>query len=281
MHIPHTTTRSGARAIAAAAIGALALLAAACESDPDAFVTPTGLSAPAYNPDLPGDRVLWAIAPLRNESGVSLVDSLALTDSLIYQVQQVSGVDVVPLNRTIQGMRALEMPEVSGPDEALALAQALGADAIVVGSVTAWDPYDPPKIGMALALFVEPGSTMSATPRLSDDGPPDPFLLQTAASDGIVGGDAWAGRPGSTAAAYLDSANHAVQMNLKAYAQGRSETVSALGWRRYLASMRLYAEFACYSLTEQLLDAERQRIARRSPEPSRRPRVANQDSARP
>jgi hypothetical protein len=38
--------------------------------------------------------------------------------------------------------------------------------------------------------------------------------------------------------------------------------VSALGWRRYLASMPLFAEFASNRLAERLIESERLRLAR-------------------
>lgn len=233
----------------------------ACSSPPE-FVPPQSLTAPAYRAP-GGPDLVWAVAPLRNESGVGAAPSETVTDKLVEQVEQIHGVAAVPLNRTLAAMRALEMPYINSPGDAVSLAQALGVDAIIVGTITSWDPYSPPRIGMALTLFVTPGSVMATPPAepIADDGPPDPVLLQSAPRDASLPGSQWNTRPVSVASELLDGANHAVQMSCKEFAEGRSPTVSALGWRRYLASMPLYAEFACFRLTADLLDAERQRIA--------------------
>jgi len=55
------------------------------------------------------------------------------------------------LNRTIAAMRALRMSDLKSPAEVRQLASELGVDGVIVGSITAWDPYDPPKLGIALA----------------------------------------------------------------------------------------------------------------------------------
>ncbi len=233
----------------------------ACTSPPE-FVPPLTLTAPAYRTP-GGPELIWAVAPLRNESGVGAAPAEAVTDALVEQVEQIEGVASVPLNRTLAAMRALEMPYIDTPAEAVALAQTLGVDAIIVGTITSWDPYDPPVIGMALALFVTPGSVMATPPTepVADPGPPDPVLLQSAPRDATLPGSQWNTRPISVVSRVLDGSNHAVQMSCKEFAEGRSPTVSALGWRRYLASMPLYAEFASFRLCADLLDAERQRIA--------------------
>ena len=246
-----------------AAFVALAPLAlSACTSSAPEFVAPRTLTAPAYAAP-GGPEVLWVVAPLRNESGVGAAPAEMVTDALIEQIEQVDGLAAVPLNRTLAAMRSLELPFIGTPDEALALAQTLGADAIVVGSITSWNPYEPPKIGLALALFVTPGSAMAGpgAAAAAESGPPDPVLLQSAPTEMTLPGAQWAAGPGSVVSEQLDGASHGVQMAVKDFAEGRSPTVSALGWRRYLASMPLYAEFACFHLTERLLMAERQRIA--------------------
>ena len=63
---------------------------------------PRVLSSPY--PATLGDA-LWAIAPLRNESGVSIIDELALADTLAAQIQQVRGLSTIPVNRTLSVMQ--------------------------------------------------------------------------------------------------------------------------------------------------------------------------------
>jgi hypothetical protein len=75
-------------------------------------------------------------------------------------------------------MRALEFPAVRTPIEAQQLARAMGVDGIVAGTITAYDPYDPPVFGLSLALYAQPSLG-------GDGGGPlsDPRLLSFQATD--------------------------------------------------------------------------------------------------
>ncbi len=126
-----------------------------CASSKDPLGTPTALVAPYET--IQGD-VLWAVAPPRNESGVGLLDPLTIADTLAATIQEVRGVSVVPVNRTIGAVRALGMYQVTSGADARRLALELGVDAVVVGSITAWNPYKPPRLGLSLALYGRPGS---------------------------------------------------------------------------------------------------------------------------
>jgi len=205
-----------------------------------------------------GGDVVWAVAPLRNDSGAGVVDELALSDTLVNRIHEVEGVTSLPMNRTIGAMRALGFDSIDSPQDALALAKALGADAVLVGAVTAWDPYDPPELGLSLALF----SRSEAMGAAEQAGSIDPLLMQRAVSDvGLEPGPAGP-EPLSVASEHLDAANHGVQMAIRTYAEGRHETISSLGWRRYMASMPLFTEYACHEMVGRLLDAERLRLLR-------------------
>jgi len=61
---------------------------------------------------------------------------------------------------------------------------------------------------------------------------------------------------------FLDGKNHQVVMDVQAYATGRHDPNSALAWRRYLASMDLYSEFAAWHAVGRLIDHEWIRLAR-------------------
>jgi hypothetical protein len=208
-----------------------------------------------------GTDTLVAVAPFRNESGVSIVDPLAVTDSFLYQLGQARSINTVPLNRTIGAMRSLGLRSIDTPMQAAALGRALGADAVIVGTITAFDPYEPPEFGAAIALF----AVSDALGALSPGAPVDPRALSAAGTDYRTrpGSDADPLQPTSTAAAHLDGSNHEVQAAVRAYAEGRHDPSTALGWRRYLASMKLFTEFASYHLAQRLLDAERIRLSAR------------------
>lgn len=221
------------------------------------FVTPATLESP-YAADQ--TVTVWAIAPMRNESGTSAVDPLRVSDALVAEMQQVRGVQVLSLNRTLATMRTLGMAGVESQADALQLAQELGVDAIVVGTITAYDPYDPLQLGLALALIAPPGSPIIGDP--SSSGAVDPYALEAVGSDfGLsLGGGAGAG-PLSVIAVHYDSANHDVRLAANRYSEGRTESVSAMGWEAYVTSMRMFTKFACYDATSRLLRQERIRLA--------------------
>jgi len=248
----HRALRATRRLFAGAACVLLSL-GSACA--PKKAPEPLALSSP-YKV---GRSLVIAVAPLRNESGTTLVDELGLSDTLANELGQTRGITVLPINRTLAGMRALSMASVDTPVQAGSLARALGADAIVIGSVTAWDPYDPPVIGLSLGLFgitrdagaSAPGSQATET---------DPLALRGAATDTQPARDRVVG-PTSVVADVLDASNGAVRHQLREYAAGRFDPRSSLQWKQYTASMALYAKFACFEMSRRLLSAEQTRLA--------------------
>jgi len=219
-----------------------AIFLPACSPPKPELVAPRVLVAP-YDA-AQGER-LWAVLPLRNESGTTVVDSKILTDKLIAATEQIRGVRVVPLNRVLQAMTSLKMASVSNPTEARQLGSALGVDAVVVGSITAYDPYTP-TLGMALALFSESG------PNVSESLAPQSLATQTSdLPPKSIGAE-----PMSTTSAVFDGKSHETQMQVRQFAIGRSQDTTALAWRRYLASAELFGEFAAYQIMDDLLRSE-------------------------
>lgn len=245
------TRRVGFRALGVLLIA----LIGSCAKAPE-LVPPQTLVAP-YD-SLAGDA-LWAVVPLANESGTTTVDPLAVGDALVARITEVEGLAGVPMNRTMAAMRALGMPSVRTAADARWLAELLGADGIIVGTITSYDPYTPPRMGLALALFAKDGGAMRHTPPA---GGLDPRALQKAYSEGKPAPSGrLADRPVAVVSEQLEGSNHGVQMSLQRYAEGRQPKLSALGWRRYLASMDLYTEFATHWAIRRLLEEERLRLA--------------------
>jgi len=229
------------------AIIALLLLTGCATSPTETLTAPRTLVAPYESTK---GEVLWAIVPLRNETGTTIVKPDAVSDKLVAAVEEVRGVRAVPLNRTIEAMRALDLPALHTPDQARALAVAMGVDGVLVGSITAYDPYTP-AFGISLALYAPPGGSgfqpsplrpreLAARPT---EGAPPPRSRRNEPPSGIV-------------SEHFDAKNHQVQLDVKAFAQGRVRGQSALGWKRYLASMDLYTEFAAYRAVDELLKQE-------------------------
>lgn len=237
------------------AIGLSLLTLGACQSAPPAeHQTPRNTVAPY---DTSRGEVLWAVAPLRNESGVSLFEPSELTDKLIAAAEEIRGVRTVPQNRTLQAITALNMKGIASAADAKRLAEALGADAILVGTITAYDPYTP-KLGLTVGLFARPGAMMPEAA-----GGLDARRLATATTDSAA---APSGRspnaPLAMVSTHLDGKNHQVQLDLKRFATGRSPANSPLGWKRYLASMDLFGEFASYQVVSELMQSEWLRVGK-------------------
>jgi hypothetical protein len=233
---------------------ALALLLAACAAKGPRLTPPQELVAPY---DTARGEVLWGVVPLRNESGASVVDALGVSDKVAAAAAQVRGVRAVPVNRTIAAMRALKLTEIKGPEDLQTLATEMGVDGLIVGSITAWDPYDPPKLGLALALYARPGAMDRRgaealdTRRLEYQPTDYQYFPRTTYKE----------TPASVVSEYLDAKNHAVLEQLQSYAQGRHDPTSAYGWKRYTASMDLFTEFAAWHAVSRLLDHEWIRLA--------------------
>lgn len=249
----HRALRAARRLLACAIVAGVPLVSACAPAKGPA---PLALASPYHSTR----ALVVAVAPLRNESGTTTVDELALSDTLVNELGQTPGINVLPINRTLAGMRALDIASVDTPGQAGALARALGADAIVVGSITAWNPYDPPVIGLSLGLFGVTSETGVPGPSASATSSSDPLALRGAATEfdqpraRVVG-------PTSVVADVLDASNGAVRERLREYAAGRFDPRSALQWKQYTASMALYAKFACFEMSRRLLSAEQSRLA--------------------
>ncbi len=198
---------------------------------------------------------VWAVAPFRNESGTSTADEVRFAEQFSQNLQQVRGIGVVPLNRVMKAMEAHGLASVRTSSEALTLMHALNVDGLVVGTITAWDPYQPPRIGGSVQLFSRRGRLESI----------DPLLLRragTSTAAPFVESD----RPVSQVTGHFDSANGSVLTALQFYSTGRTPSDSASGWRRYLLSMDLFSEFVSHALMRRLFDAEWRRMAARPPD---------------
>ncbi len=248
------TPQCAARTFALVAGCALLLAGCASSSEPK-LVAPITVVAPY---DTSRGEVLWAVVPLRNESGTSLVDINALTDKVVVAAEEVQGVRCLPLNRTLAAMNVMGLTALHSPQEAQSLAQAMGVDAILVGSITAYDPYIP-SIGLSLALFPKAGSMAPGRQPL------DPRTLTVRPTEGPAGDWPRDTGPISVVSEHLDAKNHQVLMEVRSYAEGRQKMPSALGWRRYTASMDLFCEFAAHRVVAQMIQQEWVRLPGSAP----------------
>ena len=248
----HSGSFTLARRVASLGLAALLILASCSSIHRPYDFDPDELSAPYA-----AERELtWVVVPIRNESGVSVADELRLTDALVATLQEANGLTVLPLNRTLEAMRAAGLPQIDSAAHATHLARRMNADAVIVGALTAWDPYEPPKVGISLSLYAR-----SDTMGVFDLSGLDPRQLAMASSDR----DPWdvrsdPSRALSSIALHIDGANGEVRAALERYASGRIDPNAATGWKGYLTVMRRFERFACFYASEALLRAERDRL---------------------
>lgn len=198
------------------------------------------------SPWLPRQQV-WAVAPLANESGVSAVDRLAVSDALVLETASIDGVDVLPLNRTLEAMTALQIGLNGIPtnEEFQVLIQELGVDAILVGTVIAYDPYQPLRFGASIQLIEASGRVSQAF---------DPRSLTMAVSERGVQTGLAGPSPLVQASGIFDAENHGVLMSLERYAAGRStHELARSGVGLYLLDMDEFSEFVFHELLDRLL----------------------------
>lgn len=202
------------------------------------------------------DRQVWAVVPLRNESGSMQANGTFMADHLARQLEVTHGLNVLPVNRVLNAMEALELPRITNAHQAMQLQQMLGADGLIVGTITAYDPYDPPKLGIAVELYVDPGTQPGGELI-------DVRRLSRASTDelSLPRHDASRGQPVNVVSNFFDAADPRVREAMQRYAAKRGGVDKDLvGWRLYRISMDLYMEFVAHAVSEQLLEAERQRI---------------------
>jgi hypothetical protein len=203
------------------------------------------------NSPYPKTRVV-AVAPFVNMSGSPDVEPLALTDLFFSELQMVEGFQVLPLNRTLAAMAALKMPSLTRSEDAVRLAEAVGADLIFVGAITAYDPYDPPEVGLTVQLYAVPGCGLDEEPALAGVSrgaslPPVPIL------------------PRAQICEVYNARHDIVRKQVREFAEIRGSEDSPLGWRLYMKSIQHYLRFACYRAISRIVEIELNRIWLASP----------------
>ncbi len=203
-------------------------------------------------------RQIWAVAPLRNESGSDQVNGARVADHLARQIEITPGIDVVPVNRVLAAMQALNMTGIRSPQDAEAIRRTLGVDALVVGTVSDYDPYSPPKLGMSVELYVDESQPWFAEVfdlRRISRAPTDEWSRPPATQPTQR-------QPITVVSGFFDAANPGVRNELQAYASHRGANPKDKNyWRQYYLSMDLYTEFVTQKVRSRLIQAELERLA--------------------
>ncbi|HVS69914.1 MAG TPA: hypothetical protein VHQ47_01520 [Phycisphaerae bacterium] len=179
-----------------------------------------------------------AVAPAANLSGSRDFDPLVVSDTLYAEMQQVRGLTALPLNKTLLAMHKLNLRSINSPEAAEKVAAALNADGIIIPAITAYDPYNPPLVGMTLELYnVMPASAPGAmSPAAADSAQPD---LQVSA--------------------VFNATNESVLRELRDFAQGRTQADSAFGDQKFLVDSDAYMRFVCHAMVRRLMEVQRTR----------------------
>ncbi|MCA9258099.1 MAG: hypothetical protein KDA61_02810, partial [Planctomycetales bacterium] len=93
-----------------------------------------------------------AVAPFFNHSDERTVDGREFAMAYYAELQSTPGFEVVPVG-VVEELMLDHRIDLSSPGEARRLAQLLGVDAVVVGSVTDYTPYYPPRVGLRVEWY--------------------------------------------------------------------------------------------------------------------------------
>jgi hypothetical protein len=126
-------------------LAAAALAASGCSAIPDRRVEPR-----YHNPFPQLHRV--AVLPFYNQSAEPTVDGDAVAIAYYNELQDIPGFEVMPVGVARQLLLASGIEPRTGADFQR-LARAMGVDAVLVGSVTEYSPYYPPRMGLAVDWY--------------------------------------------------------------------------------------------------------------------------------
>lgn len=256
-------SRRATTIIAAAALALATLANSGCSNKQPEY----GLEQPIR---LPGfKRQVWAIAPAVNLSGQKAVDPLLQADLLFEQIQQVQGLTIIPVNRTVEVLASLRLEKVQSEQQAALVCDLLGCDGLIVPTITAYDPYNPPKMGASLQLFMKPPQFA----RQAGVNPRDLARMAAPAPDASLPGNGSPanGKPPAAATSpnvvqvvgMYDAQNGSIRAALLRYAQGRNDPQGPYSAKEYFVSMDRYSGFVYHVLMADLLDSPRlRRVAR-------------------
>ena len=116
-----------------------------CQLLPDIAYQPT-----VHNPFPQLSRV--AIAPFFNASTEPTVDGQQFAVAYYNELQDVPGFEVVPVG-VVETQMKLRKIQLNGPEDVQRLARELEVDAVVIGVVTDYSPYYPPRLGLQVKWF--------------------------------------------------------------------------------------------------------------------------------
>jgi hypothetical protein len=138
--------RQGCSIVARLGLLALAVtMSIGCAAIPSVTEKPT-----FHNPFPQISRV--AVLPFFNQSREPTVDGEAIAEVYASELQKIPGYEVLPVGVVREALNTLPEEPRNGRDFQK-FAQFLGVDAVLIGSVTEYHPYYPPRMGMAVHWY--------------------------------------------------------------------------------------------------------------------------------
>ncbi len=182
-----------------------------------------------------------AVAPAVNMSGSTDFDPNRFADQMASELGFADRITVIPVSRVLGAMAVQGRDQVTSREQALELAELVGADAILVFAVTEYDPFDPPRIGITAQLFgVMPWHGLGDPPENSARGQ---LLAQTQR--------------------VFSGANADVVGEIQDFAALRDSDGSPYGWRRYVVAQQGFMRYCCHATIRSLLSGDRSVVVAR------------------
>lgn len=155
-----TSCRVASRSVFVRGVGVLVALVCGL-STTGCSLFPDVRDRPRYHNPLPQLHRI-AVLPFFNQSSEPTLDELKVTEAYYAELQAIPGFEVMPVGVTLKAVEsyALGTGRVTRGGQVAwemidfqELARALQVDAVVVGSVTDYDPYYPPRMAMTTRWF--------------------------------------------------------------------------------------------------------------------------------
>ncbi|MDP1562619.1 MAG: hypothetical protein Q8M16_14675 [Pirellulaceae bacterium] len=128
---------------------ALAFVLLLCQSGCTLF--PQRLDRPEVHNPFPQLRKI-AVVPFFNQSDFPRINGAEVASAYRHQLQQIRGFEVLPIGVVDNYLSKRPIPIDQAPDFQQ-MARDLGVDAVVVGSITDFDAYYPPRMGLAVRWY--------------------------------------------------------------------------------------------------------------------------------
>lgn len=207
-------------------------------------------AAPVSIANSSGVKMTIAVAPALNLSGSVDFDPSRFADLMASELSYADGISVIPVSRVLGVLAGDGLDRVGSPTHALELADALGADAILVFAVTEYDPFDPPSIGVSAQLY-------GRRPR-ADALTMDPVALSRRMNLASASPDRLSRGLLGTTQRVFDASQGAVVAEIKRFAAARGGDGSPYGWRKFVVSQQHFIRFCCHATIRLLLQERRE-----------------------